>query len=59
MSMTITTLSGGDTSDERWRQWPLGYATSSRRTAAQARIVFAVVLTTTIAWLAVPRLSAR
>lgn len=36
---------------ERWRQWQVGNARSSRRGEIQARIVFAVVVTLAAAWL--------
>ena len=35
----------------RWRQWQLGYATSSRRGALHARILFAVAVTAAMVWL--------
>lgn len=36
---------------ERWRQWQLGYATSSRKGALHARILFAVAVTAAMVWL--------
>jgi hypothetical protein len=42
---------------ERWRQWQLGYATSSRRGALHARILFAVAVTAAMVWLGFRALS--
>ena len=42
---------------ERWRQWQLGYATSSRRGALHARILFAVTMTAAMVWLGLRALS--
>lgn len=42
---------------ERWRQWQLGYATSSRRGALHARILFAVTVTAAMVWLGLRALS--
>lgn len=48
---TTTPIPAEDPHAERWRAWQLAYATRSRRTAARARVVFAVVLTGAAAWL--------
>ena len=40
-----------------WRQWQLANAKSSRRAAAQARVGFALILTSAAAWLAFQLLS--
>jgi hypothetical protein len=42
---------------ERWRLWQFANARSSQRTAARARIVFAIVLTGAAAWLGLQLLS--
>ena len=42
---------------ERWRQWELTDAASSRRGAMRARIVIAVVLTALGGWLGLQLLS--
>ena len=42
---------------ERWRRWQLGYATSSRRGALQARILFAGAVTAALVWLGLRALS--
>lgn len=42
---------------ERWRQWQLGHATSSRRGALHARIFFAVTVTAAMVWLRLRALS--
>ena len=42
---------------ERWRQWQLGYATSSRRGALHAPILFAVTVTAPMVWLGLRALS--
>ena len=43
--MSIATIAPTeDAYAERWRQWQLAYAQSSRKTATRARIVFAVIL---------------
>ena len=36
---------------DRWRQWQLGYATSSRKGALHARILFAVAVIAAMVWL--------
>jgi hypothetical protein len=56
MSIT-TTAPREDEHGERWRQWQLSNARSSRRAATQARIVLAGVLTVAAAWLALQLLS--
>lgn len=56
--MSITTAAQPDDEyAERWRQWQVGNAKSSRRAAIQARVAFAVVLTAAIAWLVLQLLS--
>jgi hypothetical protein len=55
VSITTTssiTTAHDDGHAEHWRQWQLAYANSNRRTASQARIVFAIVMCATTAWLA-------
>lgn len=44
---------------ERWRQWQLRYAASSRKSATWARIVFTVILTTLVAWLGLQFVSSQ
>jgi hypothetical protein len=46
-----------DTSAERWRQWQLRNAVSSRKSAQQARIAFTVLLAGLGAWLGLLLLS--
>lgn len=56
--MSITTTDPRDTEHaELWRQWQLGNTKSNRKAAAQARIGFALVLTTAAAWLGFQLLS--
>ncbi|HEY5616676.1 MAG TPA: hypothetical protein VIK60_01955 [Vicinamibacterales bacterium] len=50
MSVT-TTVSQEDEFAERWRQWQLGNAKSSRKGEIQARIAFALVVTVVLTWL--------
>ena len=51
--MSITTLAPAeDSAAERWRQWQLRGAASSRRSATRASIVFTVLFTALAAWLA-------
>ena len=50
MNSTTTALSEYEHL-ERWRQWQLGYATSSRKGALHARILFAVAVTAAMVWL--------
>jgi len=50
MSIT-TTVPREDSDAERWREWQLGNAKSSRRSAIHARIVITVVFTGLLAWL--------
>ena len=40
-----------EASSERWHQWQLRYATSSRRDADRMRVAFTVLLTGLGAWL--------
>lgn len=50
--MSVTTMAPrADEHAERWRQWQIGNANSSRSAASRARIVFALVLTAAVAWL--------
>jgi type VI protein secretion system component VasF len=58
LSMSITLSAERD--DEhaaRWQQWKARNASSDRRSAIQARIVFALVLTASAAWLGLQLLS--
>lgn len=56
--MTITTIAPSeDAAAERWRQWQLRSAASSRKSAMRARIVFIVMFTGLVAWLGVQLLS--
>lgn len=58
--MSITTIAPSeDAYAERWRQWQIGNAKSSRRAATRARIVFAAGLTALAAWLGLQLLSSR
>ena len=41
--MTFAERTLGMSDDERWRQWVLSHAESSRRTDRQVRILFAVI----------------
>ncbi len=50
MSITTNALRE-NTSAERWRQWQLRNAASSRKSATRARIVFTVIFTALAAWL--------
>jgi hypothetical protein len=45
--MSLTTIAATEDAvhAERWRQWQLAYAKSSRKAATRVRIVFTVVLT--------------
>jgi hypothetical protein len=56
MSIT-TTAPREDEYAERWRQWQVSNAESSRKAVSRARIVFAVVLTALGAWLGLQLLS--
>ena len=47
-----TTAQQGDEYAERWREWQLRYAESNRKAETQARVLFAVVLSLVMAWLA-------
>lgn len=38
---------------DRWQRWQHSYAESSRKTASRARVALAIMLTATLAWLAV------
>ena len=51
--MSLTTIAPGNdlSADERWQQWQLRYAASSRRSATQARVVFTIIFTALAAWL--------
>ena len=56
--MSITTIPPAeDSADERWRQWQLRGAASSRTSATRARIVFTVIFTALAAWLGLELLS--
>lgn len=56
--MSGTTITRSEAANaERWRQWQLGYAASSRRGARRASIVFTLILTVLGAWLCVQLLS--
>jgi hypothetical protein len=56
--MSVATIpSSQDSSAERWRQWQLRNAASSRKSATRARIVFTVIFTALAAWLGVELLS--
>ena len=48
-----------DANDEsaRWQAWESSYMTSSSRTAVQARIAFALLLTAAAAWLGLQLMS--
>jgi hypothetical protein len=47
--MSITTIAPTeDSSAERWRQWQLRNAESSRKSATRARIVFGAIFTTLV-----------
>lgn len=50
MSIT-TTAPREDEHAERWQQWQLGNAKSSRTAAIRERIVFALILTAAGGWL--------
>ena len=56
MSIT-TTAQREDGQADPWQQWQLANVKSNRRAAAQARIAFAIILTTAAAWLALQLLS--
>jgi hypothetical protein len=56
MDTTTTALSEYE-HFERWRQWQLGYAASSRRGALHVRILFAVAVTAAMVWLGLRALS--
>ena len=47
-----TTTHHGDEYAERWREWQIRYAQSNRKAERQARVLFAVVLSLVMAWLA-------
>jgi hypothetical protein len=50
--MSGTTITRSEAANaERWRQWQLDYAASSRRGARRASIVFTLILTVLGAWL--------
>ena len=51
MSIT-TTAPHEDEFAERWREWQLRYAKNNRKAEIQARVLFAVVLSLVMAWLA-------
>jgi hypothetical protein len=51
MSIT-TTAPHTDEFAERWREWQIRYAQSNRKAERQARVLFAVVLSLVMAWLA-------
>ena len=53
----MTTTPREDRYAELWRQWQIGNAKSSRRTATQARILFALILTAAAAWIGLQLLS--
>ena len=56
--MSITTTASSEYEYlERWRQWQLGYATSSRKGPLHARILFAVAVTAAMVWLGLRALS--
>lgn len=56
--MSITTsVPGKDASAERWRQWQLRNAESSRKSATRARIVLTVLFTAVAACLGLQLLS--
>jgi len=56
--MSITTIPPSqDSSAERWRQWQLRNAESSRQSATRARIVFTVIFAALSGWLGVELLS--
>jgi hypothetical protein len=56
--MSIATIPPSqESSAERWRQWQLRNAAISRKSVAQARIVFTVIFTALAAWLGVELLS--
>lgn len=56
--MSITLIAPReDAYPERWRQWQLRSAASSRKSATRARIVFTVILTALAAWLGLQLLS--
>ena len=57
ISTTTPSTSTGYEHLERWRQWQVGYATSSRRGARHARILFAVGATSVMVWLGLRALS--
>lgn len=44
MSLTTVAATEDVVHAERWRQWQLAYAESSRKAATRVRIVFTVVL---------------
>jgi hypothetical protein len=48
---STTTASSEHEYLERWRQWQLGYATSSRKGSLHARILFAVAVIAAMVWL--------
>ena len=52
--MSTTTIAPSvDADAERWLQWQLANAASSRTAATRARIVFTVILTALTAWVGV------
>ena len=56
--MSITTHpSSEDASAAQWNEWRLRYADSSRKSAAQARIVFTVLFIAVAVWLALELLA--
>lgn len=56
--MSVTTdVQIEDASAERWRQWQLRNAESSRKSATRARIVFTILFTALGVWLGVQLLS--
>jgi hypothetical protein len=58
--LSMSTTLSAERNDEhaaRWQQWNAGNASSDRRSAIQARIVFALVLTASAAWLGLQLLS--
>jgi hypothetical protein len=50
MSIAVTAPLA-DEGAERWKQWQLAYAKSSRRSETQVRILFLVVLSLVMSWL--------
>ena len=44
MSIPMIVLTENVVHAERWRQWQIAYAESSRRSAARVRIVFPIVV---------------